>query len=1462
MANETIITSNIQVKGLSELKQAREAYEGLTKAAAGHVSGSFAEGMTKDVKSAISEVRKLSEMVKSLNESGSSSNGFSKMREQMNQSVSAADKLNSSLRESATYTERVVSASDKTAAAQRKAAEASEKASTAQQRASQGSPMATQNASRIAESASKTESSWGKIKGSIKDSFAMFSVGMLGMTAVTSAVDGIKSAFKGGYDTIKERQAGQAMWATSIQDAHSGISGKQLNTQSASANRMMMATAIKAGNDYTQANQMAKQIYSSDAGVYSGNLNKTNAVVRGMFNIQDANALNTQEMERFTTAVGNIGDTGKMSGTIAKSLNFLDGKITRNMREEYKKETGKTLGKTKSGAWDYSQISAETAYRAIDKYGNSGSVGKASERINSTLGGVIRAGKSAINNGMADFETQFATRVNKAFGGKGGIIGKLSGIFTNSKLIESTAKGAGSKLSALAIDIGKFGKAVYGVGKDIAPYAKQFGSGFSKGFVGELKSLGKGVKTAYDDVKGIGSKIKDKLSGILPKGALSDFGKIAGKVSAVVLAIRGFSKLPGMSKLTSAAFAPAMAVLKKLPLVGTSLSGFVSKILGVHNTEDTASTKMMGAADKMNAAADKMNGAGGQTLGATGGSSSGAAGVYKEGMTRAEYRAALQSTGSRSSGLIAKGEQLLGESGTRVAANASWLTKLKGNSLIKLGTIGEKIGGSTLGRMGSGLVSGLSSAKSFLSKGMPGMNALFAGLDVVNALGSTKSGSLKRHKQVGSAVGGGVGATVGGALGSALGPVGTIAGGVAGQWVGSKLGSVVGGLFGGSKTSKKKVTASQMAKQAAVQVELDNQAKTIVQGGGAKTSKIAKTQLRALSTATSTKSRSAQKYAAQATDSLQSGDYKAYQKQTAKAAAATAKYYDSRAKTAEKQAKSDLTAYTKAKKAAKKNPTDPYAAGKADRAEAKYRKSKKKATSASKKATKADKASSALGNKATANERKHAKAAKATGKEVSKNAKKEKAASAAAERADKKRMKGMANLTKASKKSEKGFSSLTKAQQKEWKKQTKSLKAEKAKQTKLAKSANAKVKAAQKKASKDIAKADKSAAKAMSKNYKTSSKQISKAIKSGMKTAASQAKSGAKKISSNVKSGLKNVGKGAKSSFKTLTSSVKSGMRKAQTTAKSGAKKISTSIKSGLKSVKTVGRTSFNGLTSSVKSGLNRAKSAARSGAKGISNAVKSGLRTMSSGAKSQFNRLSSAARSGMNKVSSAIKSGLSKANSTMSSAFSKMASTANRATSRIAASMSKIGSAATAAASKVRSLQSAISGLKSKTVTITANVKGKGSGKLATGTPGASQAFNHLAAGTPGFHLANGWARNGGVKAGSYVVNDSKSGHWLEAFKTKAGLIGIFPPSRNLRVHLDEGDQVLNGNDTHKMFPHLATGTPGAKTVVTAPPTAKAAPVINITINVSGVENSLMPQKIANAMGEKLSMIFPKLEY
>ena len=196
---------------------------------------------------------------------------------------------------------------------------------------------------------------------------------------------------------------------------------------------------------------------------------------------------------------------------------------------------------------------------------------------------------------------------------------------------------------------------------------------------------------------------------------------------------------------------------------------------------------------------------------------------------------------------------------------------------------------------------------------------------------------------------------------------------------------------------------------------------------------------------------------------------------------------------------------------------------------------------------------------------------------------------------------------------------------------------------------------------------------------------------------------------------------------------------------------------------------------------------------------------------------------------------------------------------------------------SQVRALVSAINAVHSKTVSITANVHKNG--HLATGSPGAVAAFSRLATGTPRFALAKGtpaattaqWSANGGVKKGTYLVNDAPGADFVEAFMTKAGTIGLFPKQRNLLVPLDEGTQVLNAKDTKKRFPRLEKGTLSFSGTTNNHETSNNSQKvvqnhntfnINVTVDTKGgpVDKKTI-QKIANEIAEKLTIAFPETE-
>lgn len=1322
----TTIRSDVEVSGIGEIKQASAALKELAESAR-RLNGSNFSNMGGGFANVEAGAKKAAEANKLLANSA-------KTAAEAQKSASAAGTYAKQIGEINKITEayaKMEAAAKKAEAAEKTRFSATQSNYQREREQSGNRNFSTPNYSETGK----------KLGGSFKEAAGMFSLGMLGANAVMGVFDGVKNMVSGGWETLNDRQRGQAMWATSISDAH-GTSGSALTSQSSKANDQIMMTALNAGNNFDEANSFAKQIYSSDAGVYSGSLGKTNHMLKGIFNIQDANALNDREMEQFKTAVGNVGDTGKMSGTIAKSFNLLDGKITRSIRKEYEKETGHELGKNKQGGWDWASVSAEMAYRGIDNYGNSGGIAKASERYNSTLPGVIRSVKEGSKDYISQVMKTFGDEVAKG-GGFSDVLGKISKAFTSKSLITNADQFA-SKLSGLANALGT------GI-KEIAPYAKTFGSGFMSGVKGTFNIIKMGV----DQLKSFGSAIGK----MIPEGSQK----------YIMDAVQAVGKFAGVA----ATVAASMKVLKGgASLLGDAGKGIKGILTGITRSKTTGDSVFSRATSQFSAAVSRFAGASGVKNAAgmagdslPGGFSKDAKGKYHR--ANGQYasdaeiaqletrtgRRALAAEAEASSGLFARigakgaalqGLTAAGEVG-RAAKSAGFFRSATGKLLSGIGSAGMAAGATKFGTALSTATKGLSSAGKFLGRGMPLLNGLLSGVDVMSTMATTKKGSLARHKGVGGAIGNGVGATIGGALGSALGPFGTVAGAMAGGWLGGKAGTWIGGLTGGTKDNTPKQTTAQKKAEAVNKAQAEAQATMAKQDFASNMAaygydnKNANELYSQIDKGTKSKSKAKQIAAARMQEAIDAGDAEAISKWQSKLN--------------------------------KQNHILPGQANVNDRP----KRIKSQEVSIS-------------GNKSTRKQ--------------------------SAPKVD-------------TKENKKAFAALNNDTKKGMNKNVETLR--------------------------NGAKKVKSASKNVSKI---------KSDKKGYDKLNRDAKSGMNKVNRTVKSGSKKVQRSGKNMFKFKSS--KSGFNKLNSQAKSGINKVARTVRSGVKKVQNAGKnvfkfksskSGFNKLNSTARSGMSRVARTVKSGATKIQNAAKnafkfkaasSGFNQLNSQAKSGISRVTSTIKSGSSKWDSAIQSSLSKAASTMSSQFSKMASTASSKSSAIASSMAKIGTAASAAASKVNALQSAIDRLKSKTITITANVTGKGAAKLATGTPGAKSAFASLVP-----RYAKGTTQ-GGHGGGLALVNDAKGANWREAFMLPNGLVGLFPNKRDLMMPLPTGTQVLNGDDTKKMFPRYASGTDGAKKAFGGGSMGN----INITVNISGNASASDANVIGNTIGEKLMTI------
>lgn len=993
-----------------------------------------------------------------------------------------------------------------------------------------------------------------------------------------------------------------------------------------------------------------------------------------------------------------------------------------------------------------------------------------------------------------------------------------------------------------------------------------------------------------------------------------------------------------------------------MPVVGKGLSGLLSKVTGIKQIKDvkesTAAGKMQNAANTMMSAANKMNSGNPASK-----SFSGTAGNLDErtssvlstlpegnpwdtsGLTRQElyhsvnttrYARARDNSNAWFNKAYARGQEILGPIGTRQRANAGLITRIKGGFLTGVGRAGQKVFGES--RVGNALYRGtlatgrgIRAAGKFIGKGAPGMNALFAGMDALTVLGTTKSGSLARHKGIGGAIGGGVGSTIGMAAGSLLdpfiGPLGTMAGGMIGGWAGNKIGSWIGGKAGGSKSSSKpkkswSQTQNEKAERAYAKQQFANGYNQMYQQSGQKTPVSAASAYRTFSAAQKGNSKailasknfqdainagdlaSAEKYRKQMASQVKSEDAKdirSAQKSLSSAKKSQSKAFDK----AYQRELNNLRATNhgplynekKLKKLAKDR-------AKSDRD---YQRASSRVKSASKKlSSKKRKYKNETGEDYKPKRKKATVRAKAKGtKNVKKLSKatrgvKSKKTSVKAKTSGGKKVKQLSKDTKKvrSKKAHVKAKTSGGKKVKQLSKDTKKVRSKKAK-IKAKTSGSKKVKKLAKDTKKVRSKKAKIKAKTSgSKKVKKLSKDLKKVKNKKAKvTAKTKGSKNVKKLSKDLKK-VKN--KKAKVTVKTTGSKkvkalskdikkVKSKRAKAEAKVYGG-KKVK-QLSKDIKKVKgknarvkasATGAGKVKSLSKSIKQVKNKnARVVARSSGVGSVNKLKSAIRsvknktarvTAHTSGTSQVTRLKSAINGVKNKNVSVI------AKVTGTGQVKALTSAINTVKGKKVSVVANVSGT-----SQVRALVSAINAVHSKTVSITANVHKNG--HLATGSPGAVAAFSRLATGTPRFALAKGtpaattaqWSANGGVKKGTYLVNDAPGADFVEAFMTKAGTIGLFPKQRNLLVPLDEGTQVLNAKDTKKRFPRLEKGTLNFGGTTNNHETSNNSQKvvqnhntfnINVTVDTKGepVDKKTI-QKIANEIAEKLTIAFPETE-
>lgn len=1493
-----------------------------------------------------------------------------------------ADNLSASIKKSTSAERELANAAKDVARAEKESANAAKQGAQAREQAAQASKRAAQEQLQVAKQQEKEP---GKIRSAFKEAVGAYTLGNLGANAIMSAGQGIRNIFSGGFDYIKEQQTSQVAWSTNAQSVAkvlgNEMSAKEAQKFSKKMTRDLQGLALSAGNDYSMVSDAALAFYATGKEVSTaGDKKKSMMLTKDMLNLQDAGGLNDAQMQNFVQAVAKSLDQNALSSERMQQLLAANPLYDDFIKKAFKERTGNDWVQ---GENQYSEFTGEDVVNATHMMASLNGVKNASENMNNSLEGVIRSMKNGSKFLAGNYLSKMAEQLNKAFGGDGKLFSRLSSFFTDEKKMSKTAEALAKSSSKVVDSIGKTAREFYNVGKDFTKLAKPFASGFAKDFVNEIKDIAGGVKSAYGTLKSTAGKIKDKL----PKGSgkvFSDIsntlGSATGKATAFLVAIRGFSKLPGMAGVAQKIMSPLMNTLGKLPIVGKTLSGIISKITGIKaQRELSAASKMQGAADKMMAAANKMNGGG------PGGSGNGSTGTknspqifdedggtfYRDkngrvkkpfkgkGAYKGEFnpylgmdyvpgkttRVGRYHTGRtvvatpRSNDLIARGTEILEAAQTTRSGRGRWNT-LKGNTLVKLGNAGSTIASSGVGRGVSAVGRGLRGAGTFLKGGAPMMNAAFSGLEALTVMGTTKSGSLERHQGVGSAVGSGVGATIGMAAGSLLGPVGTIAGGALGGWLGGKAGEWFGGKYNekyGKKPQKTKGQKISEAQQKALdrinsrqwqdaytgamsadaenpqeaakgykaqakknyklmeaaaksssdkaqeaQMELDN---AIASGNKDGIAKWEKELAKEVKKDDTNKIKSASKQAEKANKGLKSAKSKAYDEELAKALRTRVPLED-----AKKIAKANVKNNEDYKKAKSKADKAKKALDKAkkdykDHNGEAYKDPKKKNTGASKKEKSPKKSSSKSGSKkktpktpkkrdtskssnknANGHKKEAASAKNATKalndlnkvkKDLNKQAKGPKAKAKSSPKRPSPKIKLPKDTTKALKdlnklKSKKAKVSLKTSGQKDLKKAASSMKKLKNKKTK----ASIKLSGDKKlgKVNKDL------------KKFKNKKAKVSLSIAGQNKFA--KVNKDLKKIKNKKAKVTASVSGQAK--LKRLTSDMKrvKNKRAKVTASVSGQNKVraigkdigKVKNKKATVSVSAVGGAKLGALNINIKrvKGKNVKVTAQASGqgkVQGLSGAIKQ---------VKDKNAKVTGTVTGTDKVKG------------LHSAINTLKDKAVKALANVSGT------------SQVQALVSAINAVRSKTVTITANVKKNGN--AAAGTPGAKSAFNKLWTGTPSFgnttsSPAGGgsWASNGGAKAGMYLVNDAPGTDFVEAFKLKNGLVGLFPKQRNLYVPLEEGTQVLNAKDTKKMFKlekgtpsfdlkmpnlrKLAKGTPGQKTVVGKGDTNVQNSTtnnntfnINVTVNGKSDDPNLA-NMIANAIGEKLLQQFPATE-
>lgn len=1335
---ESTIKLTTKVSGISQLEKVDSLLKSIKSSTASMGKVETPSGLSK-MESQLTKISAQMHRLESANLGKgltSAKTGADELAAGIGKSASAANKLSESFEKSRRYQQQLVTESQRVKQTQEQTAQAYQHAAAAQKRA-------VEQVQKQTVSAQKQP---GKVASAFKEVLGMYTLGNLAANGIMAVGSGVRKYAESGLDYISEQQSSRVQWASNARAVNDLLGRKMTDAQAQIFSKRMVKDisnlATSAGNDYKQVSNAALAFYATGAGVSTaGNRKKTLQLTKDMLNLQDAGGMGDDEMSRFIDSVAKTLDQDKLTTERLQQLKQFDTNIDSYLEKAHKQRTGKDVKKV-------GEYSGDDLVNALHMAGMAPGVSSASERMNQSLAGTKRAVSHGITRMFADYESSLAKNLNRSMGGDGKLFSRITGWFNDTRKTQSFTDTLSSK-SATAIDVtGKLATKIIELGSAAQSALKPLESSYISGLVSGLKTLGKGIETTGKSVAKTARSVVDSLPhGVADrvKSYGKDAAKMAGQLTAVGIAMRGLTKIPGIGTGAAKLVGQIGGLLGRIPLVGKTLSSLFSKVTGTQPT--TAATRMQQAADTMMSAANRMAGV----------SESGASACAADALPlrRTQNKAEQTAWYDR---MIASGEAAMGAEGSRVARNRTLLGTVKGKTLMTVGKAGAWLASGKTGKILGAVGTAGRGIKYVARNGMIGVNALMSGIDALNVMGTTKAGTLERSQGIGGAVGSGMGSTVGMALGTLVDPwtfgLGTIAGGALGGWLGNKAGSWIGGKVGGGTSAKKRASARQKAEQKRqskaqakyLRDNFNNAYKSIVSGAKGTMSAAKAYKLRSAARDSTSAGLAASMHF---DDAMNSGDLKAMQKyqgqmarEVKKADTATVKAYSRKYTKAKKSTKS---AYSKAYSAAYD-----YAgglAGMTHKNRVKYAKATASSDSeyvaarkAEKKALKERRAAVKLYEKETGEKYGRAKTAKRSSS------------------------RSASTATSSATRSIRGGHPLVVGKNS----------SKKSRKTTSSRHAVSPKPGVRPRATDDGAKVSRTTKSLKGKKVKVS------ATVSGERKVKSLAKATKRLKSKKAKVAVTATGENKVKSLSKATKRLKGKKVKvsATTTGENKVKSLSKATKSVKgKKVKVVAAVSGEGRIKSLKSAIR--------GLKGKHVSV------------------------------SARVSGLS----------------------------------------AVRALASAIARVHSKHVTITATKHGK----LATGTPIFS--FPRLAKGTPASTTTR-WSANGGVKRGTYLVNDASGDDFVEAFRTKDGTVGLFPKQRNLLVPLDEGTQVLNARDTKRLFPRLEKGS---KNFSGGGSSVNVQNTFNITINGgdSGLKDVSMQlcNQIANAIGEKLQKQFPAAE-